>query len=139
MQVIRRSELVPDRRPDGRTVLPLLDLPLGPSVDRAAILHVVHPADFTERRHYHRHLHEVFYFLDSADYWVNGAVVRLAPGDVLVLEPNDVHGALPVPHPVQIIVHHLPKVPGDKVEVDEGAIAPEAPEAVGAPEGTVRR
>jgi quercetin dioxygenase-like cupin family protein len=132
MQVIRRSELNPDLRPDGRTVLPLLDLPVGLSVDRAAILHVVHPADFTEQRHYHQHLYEVFYFLDSADYWVNDTVVRLASGDVLVLEPNDVHGALPVPHPVQLIVYHLPKVPGDKVEVGEGTTAP------GSSEGEVR-
>ncbi|MBR8741082.1 cupin domain-containing protein [Nocardiopsis sp. MG754419] len=125
MHVIRRSELEPDLRPDGRTVLSLLDLPVDLPVDRTGILYVEHPAGFTEQRHYHQHLYEVFYFLDGADYRVGDAVVQLAAGDLLVLEPNDAHGALPVPHRVRLIVFHLPKVPGDKVEVDEGSEPPE--------------
>ncbi|GAB3444960.1 hypothetical protein GCM10027570_14720 [Streptomonospora sediminis] len=120
MHVIRQSQAAADRRPDGRTVLSLLDLPVDVPVDRAAVLYVEHPAGFTEQRHYHQYLYEVFYFLDAADYWVADVMVRLAAGDVLVLEPNDAHGALPVPHPVRLLVFHLPKVPGDKVEVPAG-------------------
>ncbi|WP_285756737.1 hypothetical protein [Nocardiopsis ansamitocini] len=108
--------MAPDERPDGRSVLPLLDLPVGVPVDRAAVLLVEHPADFTEERHYHRHLYEIFYFLDAADYSVNGETVRLNSGDLLVLEPYELHGALPVPHPVRLVVFHVPKVPGDKVQ-----------------------
>ncbi|MEU3188777.1 hypothetical protein ABZ707_31940 [Streptomyces sp. NPDC006923] len=115
MRVVRSADLTPDRRPDGRTVLSLLDLPVDVPVDRAAVLLVEHPAGFTEEKHLHRYLYEIFYFLDAADYWVNDIRVQVRAGDLLVLEPGDSHGALPVPHPVRLIVFHVPKVPGDKV------------------------
>lgn len=117
MRVVHRADQEAAARPDGRTVLSLLDLPVDVPADRVGILFVEHPADFTETRHYHRQLHEIFYFLDDADYRVGDTVVRLRAGDLLVLEPGDVHGALPVPHPVRLIVFHVPKRDGDKVEV----------------------
>lgn len=128
MRVVHRADLAPVGRPDGRTVLSLLDLPVDVPVDRAGVLYVEHPADFTEGRHYHRHLYEVFYFFDDADYWVAGEQVRLTAGDLLVLEPNEAHGALPVPHPVRLLVFHLPKVPGDKAEVPTDAALAASPE-----------
>ncbi|MFE0489509.1 cupin domain-containing protein [Streptomyces griseoaurantiacus] len=117
MRVVRHADQEAAARPDGRTVLSLLDLPVEVPVDRVGILFVEHPAEFTESRHYHRHLYEVFYFLDEADYWVDGAEVRLRAGDLLLLEPGNAHGALPVPHPVRLIVFHVPKRAGDKVDV----------------------
>ncbi|MFB7272095.1 cupin domain-containing protein [Streptomyces sp. NPDC056244] len=116
MRVVHSDALTPDHRPDGRTVLSLLDLPVDIPVDRTGVLLVEHPADFTEERHYHQHLYEIFYFLDPADYSVGEQTVRLGAGDLLVLEPGDVHGALPVAHPVRLLVFHVPKVPGDKVQ-----------------------
>lgn len=124
MQIIRQSQRPVESRPDGRTVTALLDLPVNVPVDRTGMLIVVHPADFHETRHHHQFLYEIFYFLDDADYWVSGHVVRLTVGDLLVLEPGDVHGALPVPHPVRLIVFHLPMVPGDKIEASDPTEVP---------------
>ncbi len=117
MRVVHCADLDSASRPDGRTVLSLLDLPLDVPVDRTGVMFVEHPADFTETKHYHQHLHEIFYFLDDADYWVNDTLIQLKAGDLLLLDPKDVHGALPVPHPVRLIVFHVPKRDGDKVEV----------------------
>ncbi|WNG29805.1 hypothetical protein F0U62_41720 [Cystobacter fuscus] len=123
MRVVHCADVVPGHRPDGRVVLPLLDLPVNVPVNQTAILFVEHPANFTEGKHHHQSLHEIFYFLDAADYWVNGTLLHLQPGDLLVLEPNDVHGAVPVPHKVRLIVFHVPKVPGDKVDAPAGKLA----------------
>ncbi|MDH6623096.1 quercetin dioxygenase-like cupin family protein [Streptomyces sp. LBL] len=120
MRVVHAAKVPSDRRPDGREVTSLLDLPVNLPVDRTAVLLVEHPADFVEDRHCHQYLYEIFYFLDNADYEVNGERVRLRAGDLLLLEPNDMHGALSVPHPVRLIVFHVPKVPGDKLLAPPG-------------------
>jgi hypothetical protein len=58
---------------------------------------------------------EIFYFLDDALYWIAGERYAIAAGDCVILEPGDVHGALPVPHPVDIVVVQFPRVLGDKI------------------------
>ena len=42
--------------------------------------------------HYHKQQTEIFYFLNTVgEFWVNGARVPLAVGDLLIVEPNDKH------------------------------------------------
>ncbi|MFA6042414.1 MAG: cupin domain-containing protein [Patescibacteria group bacterium] len=42
--------------------------------------------------HYHKQQTEIFYFLNTAgEFSVNGKVIPLQVGDVLIVEPNDVH------------------------------------------------
>lgn len=121
MKIIRSNEVDPQLRPNGRVVLPLadgLDIPGG--ADRVAILHAHHAKDFTEDRHYHAVMWEIFYFLQDADYWINGQEYQINAGDLVILEPGDPHGALPVDHEVNIVVYQIPKVDGDKHPWTEG-------------------
>ncbi len=42
--------------------------------------------------HFHKKQTEIFYFLNTNGIFeINGKAVPLAPGDALVVEPNDVH------------------------------------------------
>lgn len=46
----------------------------------------------TAKSHYHKLQTEIFYFLDNKWYWIiNGEKLRPQAGEVLLIEPNDVH------------------------------------------------
>ena len=55
---------------------------------------VFHYLDFQSRHleaHYHD-FYEVFIFLDGdVDYWIDGSVYRLMPGDILLMNPMELH------------------------------------------------
>ncbi len=49
------------------------------------------PSQVAER-HYHKQQVEIFYFLNTVgEFWVNGERIPLAAGDLLIVEPTDVH------------------------------------------------
>lgn len=52
-------------------------------------------------RHMEVHFHdfyEVFLFLDGdVDYWIEGSVYHLKPGDILLINPTELHKPLPKP------------------------------------------
>ncbi|HJW11208.1 MAG TPA: hypothetical protein VJ598_05465, partial [Albitalea sp.] len=85
------------------------------AVEQMAVLHAHHPKGFLEELHYHAAMWEVFIFHEPARYLICGHEYTLAAGDVVVLEPGDAHGAVPVDHEVNITVLQLPPVSGDKV------------------------
>ncbi|MBE9375327.1 cupin domain-containing protein [Saccharopolyspora sp. HNM0983] len=109
----RAAEVDREQRPNGRVVTPLSDRQV-PGLGRVAHLLATHHPHFAEDRHFHRWMCETFYFLDDAAYWIDGRTEHVAAGDLVVIEPGEPHGALPVPHQVRILVHQLPKVDGDK-------------------------
>lgn len=100
-------------RPNGRVAHELLNVAPDDGT-RVAVLLAYHHAGFVEDVHVHRHMWELLYFLDPAVYRVGDRAVSLNSGDLLVIEPGEPHGALPVPHPVRIHVTQVPKVAGDK-------------------------
>ncbi len=52
---------------------------------------IIPPHEFA-KPHYHEHTTEVFYFLTEYGYWiVNGEKIVPKIGDVLLIEPHDVH------------------------------------------------
>lgn len=45
--------------------------------------------------HYHQKQTEVFYFLNNFGYWlINGEKYQFEAGDILVIEPNDIHAVI---------------------------------------------
>jgi mannose-6-phosphate isomerase-like protein (cupin superfamily) len=114
MRIVRSRTLVEQVRSNGRRVLPLADLEIPRDSGRVAVLLARHHAHFTEDVHVHRFMWEIFYFLDDAEYWIAGDRYHVAAGDLVVIEPGEPHGALPVDHPVEILVQQIPKVDGDK-------------------------
>ncbi|MDO8656814.1 MAG: hypothetical protein Q7K45_06255, partial [Nanoarchaeota archaeon] len=58
--------------------------------------------------------YEALYFLDRANYIVNGNSYRLDERDLLLLEPGDIHGAIPMGHEVRIFVFQIPAITDDK-------------------------
>jgi quercetin dioxygenase-like cupin family protein len=56
------------------------------------------------RQHHHRFQTEIFYALDEAPFLINGSMVTMSPGDILVCEPGDVHGNPIIPNDFRILV-----------------------------------
>lgn len=45
--------------------------------------------------HHHKKQTEIFYFLSSNGYWaINGKKIYPKTGDILVVEPNDIHSTI---------------------------------------------
>lgn len=114
MNIVHAEDVTWTHRPKGRKVLPLIDLPMSADIGHIAVLLARHPERFVEDRHLHQEMFEIFYFLHDADYWIDGHEYSLSAGDLVVLHPGEPHGALPVDHPVDIVVFQVPKVDGDK-------------------------
>lgn len=116
MQIIRASESSADIRPDGREVKYLSEIDINMHVDKIALIEAIHPADFTEGLHSHPKSYEIFYFIDPANYKINGETYKINAGDYIVLEPGDVHGAVDIRNKTKILVLKLPFIADDKKE-----------------------
>ncbi len=115
MKLIRKKDSEVQARPDGRTVTRILQQETGMPVTGFQLLYVTHPPNLRERLHAHQRSYEALYFLDRADYRVNDKPYTLEDGDLLLLEPGDIHGATPVGHEVRILVFQSPAITDDKV------------------------
>ena len=114
MQIVRASDTPADMRPDGREVKYLSEIEINMHVDKIALIEAIHPADFSEKQHSHQKSFEVFYFLDPANYKINGEDHYINAGDYVVLEPGDVHGATDIGNKTRILVLKLPFIADDK-------------------------
>ena len=114
MKIIRNTELIIQDRPDGRTVTRILQQETKINFSSFQMLYVTHPPNLKESLHAHERSYEALYFLDRADYIVNGESYNLDEKDLLLLEPGDIHGATPVGHEVRIFVFQFPAIIDDK-------------------------
>ncbi|MBQ5910984.1 MAG: helix-turn-helix domain-containing protein [Clostridia bacterium] len=59
------------------------------------IFHYLDPSTRHMEAHYHD-FYEVFFFIDGdVDYWIDGSLYRLAPGDILLIHPTELHKPVP--------------------------------------------
>lgn len=117
MKIIKNEELETQLRPDGRNIKQLLTKSFN-NLSMSFIL-VEHPANFEEKQHLHKECFEIFFFFDKAKYRINGKVYDIEEGDLVVLEPGDVHGAVEVDNKVKLFVMQIPPTKDDKIYVGE--------------------
>lgn len=114
MRIVKGKDIAPIKRDDGRSILQYGEQILGFDLQKASsvnFIRVTHPPNFTEEQHYHKKSHEIFYFLDPAKYRINGRDFNVDAGDLIIFEPNDVHGGLPTPNKVDLFIIQIPKIP----------------------------
>ncbi len=59
------------------------------------IFHYLDPSTRHMEAHYHD-FYEIFFFIDGdVDYWIDGSLYRLAPGDILLIHPTELHKPVP--------------------------------------------
>lgn len=114
MKLIRFTEVEIQERPDGRTVRNIIQKELGMDVSSLQMLYVTHPSGLKERQHSHDNSCEILYFLDKARYKINGQDYLLNENDVVLFEPGDIHGAIPIDNETRIIVFQNPIISDDK-------------------------
>ena len=114
MKIIRLKEIEKQFRPDGRTVQKLLQQELSREFSSWQFLYVVHPPKLKEDLHSHNKSYEALYFLDGARYKINGVDYDINNGDMVIFEPGDIHGAIPVDNEVRLFVIQAPAITDDK-------------------------
>mgnify|MGYP001562348494 CR=1 FL=1 len=114
MKWIKFNKIERQTRPDGRTIRKLLKEELGISISSLQILFVTHPPNIKEALHCHEKSFEILYFLDKAYYKINGKGYLINKGDLIVFEPGDVHGAIPIDNEVRLLVIQTPAIIDDK-------------------------
>ena len=114
MKIINFEKVDTIFRDDGRTIKKLCYQELGISIDNLEFIFVTHPINFTEQLHCHQHSFEIFYFLDPADYYINGKEYSVSQGDLIIFEPGDVHGGLPTENEVKLFIISAPRIINDK-------------------------
>lgn len=119
MKIIRVEEVERKRRSDGRIVQKLCIYPFKKAAKDSILLIVDIPKGCAEKEHYHTESVEIFYFLKNAKVEVNNETYRLAPGDILFLDPHDKHRVVADENSVKLLVIKLPSL-NDKIVCDEG-------------------
>ena len=114
MKWIKFNEIEMQERNDGRTVRKLLKENLGIEINELQILFVTHPPGIIEALHSHQKSFEILYFFDKARYSINNKNYEIEEGDIVVFEPKDIHGAIPIPHEVRLLVIQTPAIIDDK-------------------------
>lgn len=59
------------------------------------IFHYLDPSTRHMEAHYHD-FYEIFFFIDGdVDYWIDGSLYHLVPGDILLIHPTELHKPVP--------------------------------------------
>lgn len=59
------------------------------------IFHYLDPGTRHMEAHYHD-FYEIFFFIDgNVDYWIEGSLYHLLPGDILLIHPTELHKPMP--------------------------------------------
>ena len=122
MKLIKLVDVEKQERNDGRTVRRLLKENMGIEINEVQILYVTHPPGLIEALHSHQKSFEILYFLDKAKYKINNKDYEIDEGDLVVFEPQDIHGAIAVPHQVRLLVIQAPAITDDK-NYEENAVS----------------
>lgn len=120
MKIIRFNDLDVVNRDDGRTIRELCEQELGMDIREMKFIFVEHPPNFTEKPHFHKESFEMFFFMDDAEYMIEGRNYEIKKGDFVVFEPKDIHGGLPTPNKVGLFIIQAPPIEGDKHFPEEG-------------------
>lgn len=60
------------------------------------IFHYLDPKTRHMEAHYHD-FYEIFFFIEgNVDYWIDGSLYHLMPGDILLIHPTELHKPVPV-------------------------------------------
>lgn len=98
------------------------DLQFKRKLDTAGVIWVKVPGGMKTDAHKHEQLEEVFVFVDPTRMGVGKRVLELKEGDVVVIEPGEVHWfETPEGHDVRFIAMKCPNLKTDKVEVSSSA------------------
>jgi mannose-6-phosphate isomerase-like protein (cupin superfamily) len=119
MRIVNCDNTNKINREDGRTIWDLCEQELGFNVHDIKFIFVEHPPEFTEKLHYHKESFEIFYFIDDARYEINGEAHDIKKGDLVIFEPNEVHGGLPTSNKVGLFIIQAPPIKGDKYFPEE--------------------
>lgn len=114
MKWIKFNEVEKQVRPDGRTIRNFVKKELGINVSSLQFLFVTHPPKLKEALHSHLKSFEILYFLDKAKYRINNKDYEMDEGDLIIFEPGDIHGAIPIDNEVRLLVIQLPAIIDDK-------------------------
>ena len=94
------------------------DLQFKQRLDTAGVIWVRVPGGMKTDPHKHEHLEEVFVFADSTRMGVDKRVLELKEGDVVVVEPGEVHWFETLQgHDVRFVAIKCPNLKTDKVEI----------------------
>jgi quercetin dioxygenase-like cupin family protein len=94
------------------------DLLFKRKLENAGIIWVKVPGGMKTDAHKHEKLEEVFVFVDSTRMGVGKQVLELKEGDVVVIEPGEVHWfETPEGHDVRFVAIKCPNLKTDKVEI----------------------
>src|SRR3989344_4427108 len=110
MKLIKFKDALVQKRPDGRTILKLITQNLKFEFSSMQILYVVHPSNFKEDLPFHSKSYEALLFLDNAKWEINGQTFNLEKDDILIFEPRDIHGGLPVENEVRLWIFQNPAI-----------------------------
>jgi len=114
MKIIRFEDSVAQERPDGRIVRKLVQQEFGKNIDNWQFLYVTHPIGLREILHSHSKSYEAVYFIDKANYRINGKDYEMNQNDLIIFEPGDIHGAIPIDCDVRLLVIQSPAITDDK-------------------------
>ncbi len=82
-------------------------------------LKIVKPEEINPVEHYHKTMHEYFYLLQgTAEILVDGNTYDLGAGELLVVEPGEVHKISGYSPDMKVLLLMPPPVAGDKVIVN---------------------
>ena len=94
------------------------DLQFKRKLDAAGVIWVKVPGGMKTDAHKHEKLEEVFVFVDSTRMGVGKQVLELKEGDVVVIEPGEVHWfETPEGQDVRFVAIKCPNLKTDKVEI----------------------
>lgn len=64
--------------------------------EKFEIFHYLDPHTRHMEAHYHD-FYEIFFFIDGdVDYWIDGSLYHLLPGDILLINPTELHKPVPL-------------------------------------------
>ena len=116
MKIIRKKDLESQKRPDGRlvTYYPPFDIP--EKTKQIGFITATTPKNCNEDKTKHPISTEIFYHLTPGQVEINGNIYDLDAGDIVIIEPGDVHKQLAPENDIDIIVLRIP-LSTDKVVV----------------------
>ena len=101
------------------------DLKFRRNLDTAGFIWVKVPGGMKTDPHLHEKLEEAFVFLDETSMGVGGTVYHVSEGDVIVVEPGELHWfETSEEHDVRFVAVKFPNLKDDKVEPGQAPSKP---------------
>lgn len=114
MKIIRASEISPEKRDDGRTILKLYNYDFDKKPGNINFLVSEIPKHVIEQKHYHTDSDEIFYFLTKGKININSKDYSFNAGDMVILSRNDKHQVITENYTTKLLAIKVPNI-SDKV------------------------